>query len=159
MNRIHILGRSLLNLTPAHTTNQNECLIFATEIPNKHPFLIRCNRQRLGGVLIVRTCQFLFRLFMCYELQALGLLLYSINSSPLSNVVKSLLKWFVRSLTEILFCRLYWLGARRKIVLTQQLSKKQCPQLGKHGKMSYRVSCPTHWTVWIQSACFPFVLT
>ena len=79
----------------AHYYNQNECLIFAAEIPNKHPFLIRCNRQRLGGVLIVRTCQFLFRLFMCYELQALGLLLYSIYSSPLSNVVKSLLKWFV----------------------------------------------------------------
>ena len=79
-----------INLTPAHTTNQNECLIFAADIPNKHPFLIRCNRKRLGGVSIVRTCQFLFRLFM-FELQALGLLLYSISG----NVVNSLLKWFV----------------------------------------------------------------
>ena len=53
-----------INLTPVHNTNQNECLIFAAEISNKHPFLTRCNRKHLGAVSIVRTCQFLFRLFM-----------------------------------------------------------------------------------------------
>ena len=38
-----------INLTPAHNTNQNECLLFPAEIPNKHSFLIRCNRKRPGG--------------------------------------------------------------------------------------------------------------
>ena len=84
-----------INLTPAHTTNQNECLIFAADIPNKHPFLTRCNCKHARGRGV--NCPDLPISFPSLHVTnlALGLLLYSISGSPLSNVVNSLLKWFV----------------------------------------------------------------